>query len=281
MKGGGSTTINRIKEAKSRLSQWPTYSDNPRLQRLLEPFRALYSIGCSYIDAPISEQYRLEIFNSLSRAQPSIHDLFPAVSSALEDAIAVNDADNIVLVIQRLKGTLDIMDDLLEHSRDRDINQKVMTGRYTGLRYREAMRKMRCLIWNNLAQANLKFPNDLEHVRTAQKLTLRIIDQCECNDVRLGDLPPGGYEHTNVYYLEAEVWEVLDQLGEHNGRPRSDALGDVVRMLTEALRHEPINAMLKKELQRRLKERTTAEMIEEVREMERDEGKVMKRKRTR
>ena len=274
MKGSSSTMINRIKEAKSRWSQRPTYVDNPRVRRLLEPLRLLYNVGNFYIDAPISEQYRLEIFTTLSQARPSIHDLFPAVSTALEEAVAVYDAEDMAFAIRKLKGVLDIMHDVLEHcGDDYDCATFVMTGRYTGLPFGEARVKIEYLIWNNLARANLSFSEDPQHVRTAWNLTQQMVEG------RQFDLQPGIEDdecwHYNVYSLGAKVWEALDQLGEYDHWPRSHALRDIVDYLRKAVRQEPGNPMLERELQRRLKEQQEAEMVEDGRKTESDEGEVM------
>ncbi|KAF6228944.1 hypothetical protein HO133_007056 [Letharia lupina] len=174
IKGSGSAMVNGIKDAKSRLLERPISIDSPRSRRLLEPFRAVYNVGYSYIDAPISERYRQEIHTSLSRARPSIHDQFLAVSSAFEEAIAVYDADDIALAIQKSKGTLDILSDFRYLSRDGDSTKSVPTGRYTGLMYREAMDKMHLIIYSNLARANLRFHSDLQQVRSAQDFVWQI-----------------------------------------------------------------------------------------------------------
>lgn len=278
MKGSGSAMVNGIKDAKSRLLERPISIDSPRSRRLLEPLRAVYNVGYSYIDAPISERYRQEIHTSLSRARPSIHDQFLAVSSAFEEAIAVYDADDIALAIQKSKGTLDIFNDFEYLSRDGDSTKSVPTGRYTGLMYREAMDKMRLIIYSNLARANLRFHSDLQQVRSAQDFVW-LIRGIRARDAMWPE-HPGGHEDAMVFYLEAEVWEAFDQLGEHNNRPRSGALREVVNMLTEALRHEPGNDMLQKELLGRLEEKKKAEAIEAARQMEQEESRVQSRERT-
>ena len=120
------------------------------------------------------------------------------------------------------------------------------------------------VLWNYLARANLQFPKDLHRVRTAQARTPQFIEMYICEALWQSHTHP--HARAMADYLEAEVWEALDRLGEHNGRPRSDALRDVVNMLTEALEREPDNALLEMRLQRRLKGMETAEIIEQVRE---------------
>ena len=114
-----------------------------------------------------------------------------------------------------------------------------------------------------LAEAYLKFPKDVQHVRAAQALLQPMVNIAR-DDAGHGD----AHECARVQYLAAEAWEALDQLGGHNGRPRSEALRDVIQMLTQALQHEPKNPVFQHELKRRQKEKAAADMMEEVREME-------------
>lgn len=272
MKGDSSTMISRIKDAKSRWSQRRIYVDNRRVRSLLEPLRLLYDIGNLYIDAPVSEQYWLEIFTTLSGPQPSIHVICTAVYTALDEAVAIYDADDMAFAILKLKGVMDTMNDILEHCGDEDLSTVVMTGQNTGLTYWDIYAKTQCLIWSLLARANLSFSEDLQHVRTACNLTQRIIGKCRCYQLGSKDAE---FEHDNVYSLESMLWEALDQLGEYNDLPRSYALQVVVESLRNAVRREPENSMLERELQRRLKEQQEAEMVEDGWEMESDEGKVM------
>ena len=137
MKSASSTMIDRIKNPKFRWSQRPTYVDGSRVRMLLEPLLLLYDVGKLYTDIPISEQYRLEIFTILSRARPSFQVLFPAVSTALEEAVAVLEADNMAFAIHKLKGVRDIMNDVLQHcGDDYDHATIVMTGQHNGPRWR-------------------------------------------------------------------------------------------------------------------------------------------------
>lgn len=71
-------------------------------------------------------------------------------------------------------------------------------------------------------------------------------------------------------YLKAEVWGALHRLGEHNDDPRcrSEALEDVIGMLTEALQYEPENPTWQRELERRRKEKANAEALEEQTKIE-------------
>lgn len=272
--GSGSPNVNRITTAESRLPEAPSDIDNSRLRKLLEPLRALYSVGFSYIDAPISERYRHEIQTSLSRARPGIDVRFHVPSSAFEEAMRTFSAEDFALAIQKLRGTLDTLLDFQRCCRSHEMMSNITTGPFAALSFREAAVKMRYLIWNHLARANLKFHRDIQHVRTAQACVLRIMDAYIDSQWQSGT-----HEFAMIHYLEAEIWEALDQLGEHTGRPRSDTLQDVISMLTHALGHEPGNAMLKQELERRQREKRTAEVIEEARKWERDEGRVLSRER--
>lgn len=125
-----------------------------------------------------------------------------------------------------------------------------------------------------LAEAYLKSPKDVQHVRAAQALLQPMV-----NIARDGAGHGDAHECPRVQYLAAEAWEALDQLGGHNGRPRSEAFRDVIQMLTQALQHEPKNPVFQHELKRRQKEKAAADMMEEVREMEKGEGKVQSREK--
>ena len=271
-KGNRRLGMNRIKEAKSRCSPRPTYVDNRRVQSLLEPLRLLYNVRNLYIDAPISGQYWLEIFTTLSGAQASVHVLFPAVYTALDEALAIYDAGDMAFAILKLKGVMDTMTDIWEHCEDDTYSTVVMTGQYTGLTYWVAYVKIQCLIWNKLARASLTFSEDPQHVLTACKLTQRILSRCQCYqpECKVVEL-----EHDNVHTLIVMAWEALDQLEEYRNVPRSHAVQDLVESLSKAVSRCPDNAMLEKELQRRLKEKQEAEMVEDVRKIESDEGKAM------
>ena len=264
--------ISRIKEVKSRWSQRDIYVDNRRVRSLLEPLRLLYDVGKLYIDAPVSEKYWLEVFTTLSGSRPSIHVLFTAVYTALDEAIAAYDADDTAFAILKLKDSMDIMNDIWDYCGDEDLSTVVMTGKNTGLTYWDVHAKIQCLIWNKLARASLRFSKNLQQVRTAWKLTQLIIKQCRCYELGCKDVD---LEHDNVYTLETMVWEALDQLGEYKKLVRSRALRVVVEFLRKAIAREPGNAMLEEKLQRRVKEQQEAERIEDARKMKNDEGKVM------
>ena len=158
----------------------------------------------------------------------------------------------------------------------RDVPTKLATGlSAAGLSLKENLGTMIYASHKTLAEAYLKFPKDIQHVRAAQAL-LQPMVKLSRDGAGLDD----AHEWAIVHYLDAEAWEALDQLGEHNGRPRSEALRDVIQMLMQAVQREPKNPVFQQELKRRQKEKATADMMEEVREMEKGEGKVQSRERT-
>ena len=252
VKCGGEITVNGIMGAKSRLSESPSHMDIPQVRRLLEPLRALHSIKSSYIDAPISERYREEIQNSLSRARPSIHDLFPILYLAYEEAMRTFRAGCFALAIHKLRGTLDIQYDLSHRYRGNSYT-KLATGPFAGVWFQDASERMHYSLTENLARAYLKFPKDLHYVRAAASVAYGIHSV---------GWDPSPHEDAMAYYLDVEVWEALDQLGEHNDRLRSQALEDVIWLLSEALHHEPENLMLQQEMKTRQKEKATAKALE-------------------
>ena len=272
MEGDDSTMINKIKEAKSRWSQQGIHVDNCRVRSLLEPLRLLYDLGNLYIDAPISGQYQLAIFTSLSRARPNVHVRFAAVYTALNEAVAIHDAGDMASAILKWKGLMDTVNDFREHCKAEEVSTVLGTGQYTGLTYKVACGQMKCLVWNKLARANLSFPEDPQQVRTAWELTKQSIQQCRCNYLGCKNAE---FEHDNVCTIVNMALEALDQLGKYNNVPRSHALRKVTKAMEKAMRRRPGNAMLEKELQRRLKEKQEAEMVEDASKMEIDESKVM------
>ncbi len=279
----GSTVANVIEEAESTLSEPPHLTDHPLLQRLLEPLLALHSIGYSYIDAPISESCRLKIRNSLSRARPSTHHDFSVASLAFDEAIATFDSRNFALAISKMRGTLDTLRDFCSQNIIY-YELEVATGRNSGLVDQiAAVKGMTYILWNRFARANLEFPKELQHVLAARVFARLFINSCKRNLVWQSDTH--AHERAMDHYLEVEVWEALDRLGWQTCRTRSDSLRDVVRMLKEALEHEPGNTMLEKKLQRMLKEMTEAQIIEEAIDdeaidMEERGGEVLNRQHT-
>ena len=270
-KGNGflSPNADRIINAKSWLPESPSSIDNARIRKLLEPLRALHSIEFSYIDAPISERYWHEIQRSLSRARPSFQERFQVPVAEFEAAITTFSAENFDLAIQKLRGTLDTLLDFEKWSGELEGKSIVATGPFAGLSLSTAIDQMRYITWNHLARANLEFHSSSRHVRTAQAWVQRIMGT---------DIYKGGWadmhELAMLFYLKAEVWEALDQLGEHTRRPRSEflieeviqflrgtrshprfeTLAEVIYILRDALHYEPGNAMLKRELERREEE---------------------------
>ena len=217
-------TVNRTKEPRSRLSETPGLFNTPRLRRLLEPLRALYSVGFSYIDAPISERYRQEIQTRLSRARPSVHEVFATLLPVYKEAMTTFGAGHFALAIQNFRRTLDLCYRVrLLYSRD--ALTELARGLSAGLSLQENVGNMVYLSRRNLAQAYLKLPKDVQRVRAAQALLQPMV-----NLARDGAGHDDAHEYARVQYLVAEAWEALGQLREHNGRPRSEALRDVIQM---------------------------------------------------
>ncbi len=252
----GSTMANLIEEAKSTLSEPRISTNSTRVRRLLEPFRALHSIGYSYVDAPISGSYRLEICNSFSRKRPSIHHNYSVACSVFDEAIATFNSRNFALAISKLRSTLDTLQDFIY------INEaeEATTGHPSRVSHKEALDKMSYTLWDKLARAHFEFSKELQHVRAAQTLIGFFLDSCDWD--RLWQSGTHAHERAMAYYFEAEVREALDQLGEYKGRTRSDTLCDVVDMLEAALEHEPGNTMLERKLDERREEMKEAKMKE-------------------
>ena len=263
----GSTMAYTMEEAKSTLSESPI---STRARRLLEPFRVLHSIGCSYIDAPISESYRLEIHDSLSRDGPSIHHIFSVACSAFDEAIATFDSRNFGLAISKIRGTLDTLQDYAYESEHINAAEEVTTGQSSTVDQQAAINRMTGILWEKLARAYLEFPKDLQHVRAALTLAESYLDSCDLDWVFQPDTH--AHERAMGHYLKAEIWDALDQLGENNWRTRPDALRNVVTILEDGLQLEPGNPTLLEERHRRLKEIEEAKTMEKVWETERPEG---------
>ena len=236
----------------------------PRLRRLLEPLRVLHSVEFSYIDAPISEQYREAMHASLLRVRPAIHDQYSMLFSAYEEALETFTAGFFASAIHKLRGTFDIWRDA-DNVDGYDAFTRLATGPFAGMLFKDALLRMYHSISMSLARAYLKFPKDVQCVRAAQDLARRahIIVRRGSEAYGPGSWDGGAHEAAMRFYLQAEIWEARDGLGEHDGGPRSEALRDVTRLLMRALRYEPTNPTLRQELMRRLKEKAAAEKMEQ------------------
>ena len=240
---GEETNSNRIN--KFKLSRPSSPFSKPQLRRLLEPLRALHSIGSSYIDAAIGKRYRKEIQTSLFRARPGIQDLFPILVSAYEEAMATFEAGYYTLAVQQLRGTLDIWNEIT-YLYTADVSTKLATGPFAGSMLQRALRNMRYDLYKALIRALL---TDCEYVQrkgVGKILAERILESYSRKD----HWGQKRYDTTALALLVAEMWEVLDQLGVHDGRPTSQTLRIVISMLTGALQHEPSNTTLPQVLKR-------------------------------
>ena len=247
---GRKTLVNGITGAKSRPSEPPGLT--PRLRRLLEPLRVLHSIGFSCIDAPISEHYRQEIQSSLSRARPAIHDHYLKLLSTYDEALETFAAGCFASAIHKLRDTLDIYNEEI-YVDSHNAFVRLGTGPLAGVLFKDDLRKMWHSLYTYLARAYLEFPKDVQCVRAAQTVARRNVTYLP------GSFAQGAHGVAMAWYLRAEIWEALDGLGEHDGGPRSEALGEVIGFLMKALRHEPTNPTLRQELTRRLKEKAAAQ----------------------
>ena len=85
------------------------------------------------------------------------------------------------------------------------------------------------------------------------------------------------HERAKAHCLEVEIWEALDELGEHNDLRRSTALRRVFHMLILASFYEPdraVREVVLDEIVKRSGEIKAAERLEELMEMKRAEGEV-------
>ena len=254
---GGKMNGNGI--GKFKLSGPPSLINKPRLRRLLEPLRALHSIGSSYIDVAISKRYRKMIQTSLFRARPSIQDHFPILVSAYEEAMTTFRAGLFTLAVQQLRGTLDIWNELI-YLYTVDPSTRLATGLFAGFMLQRALGNIRYDLFKALTRAHLVDCEDVQRRSVAKTLAKRISASYRRRDQR-GQVP---YDTTALPLLVAEMWEVLDQLGEHDGRPCSKALGIVISMLTAALQHEPTNTTLQQVLKRMQKAKAVADLREGI-----------------
>ena len=270
--GGGNTRTNGLMGNESSLSA-PNLDHSPRVRRLLEPLRALHSIGTPCITAPISQRYKQEIETSLSRERPSFSELSLIVTSVYDDANKTFDAGDFASAIDKTNGALDLMYESLQQLIVRQMMEETPSGIPE---FFETCLCMQYKLVKVLARANSKFPKDLTRIRTTQHLAHQVVKMRSPSALPV----ESGHEKAMDHYLEAEIWEALDQLGEHKGRPRSQALRDVIKMLKRALRHEPENSVWQQELMKRQKEKENAKTIEDVMEMEKAEGAVQSQPRS-
>ena len=249
---GGGTTGDKLKLSGPR-----SLINTPRLRRLLEPLRALHSIGSSYIYAPISERYREMIQISLFRARPSLQDLFPILVSAYEEAMTTFRAGCITLAVQQLRGTLDIWNELT-YMYTADSSTKLATGPFAGFMLHRALGSIRYDLFKTLVRAYLIDCGDVQRKGAAKNLTRRIVASYSRKD----QWGRGPHEKGMVFSLLVETLETLDQLGVHKDRPRSHILQAVIAVLTKALQYDPTNTAWQEELKRKQKEMAVAETLE-------------------
>ena len=242
---------------KFKLSGPPSLINTPRLRRLLEPLRALHSIGSSYIDGPISERYREAIQTSLFRSPPSLQDLFPILVSAYEEAMTTFRAGYFTLAVQQLRGALDIWNGLT-YMYTADSSTKLATGPFAGLMLQQALGSIRYDLFKTLVRAYLIDCEDVQRKGAAKNLTRRIF----ASYTRKDQWGRGPHEKAMIMSLLVETLDALDQLGVHKDRPRSQVLQLVIAVLTKALQYDPTNTTWQQELERRQKEKAVAETLE-------------------
>ena len=253
----GIATGSETTREKFELSGPPSLINKPRLRRLLEPLRALHSIGSSYIDAPISERYREVILKSLFRARPRSQDLFPILVSAYEEAMTTFRAGYSSLAVQQLRGTLDIWNELM-YLYTPGSSTKLATGPFAGFMLPRALGLIRYDLFKTLTRAYLADCEDVQRVGAARTLERRIIVSYS----RENQWGHYLHEQTTVHSLLIETRQALDQLRVHNDRPRSEAPRAVYPAFTKALEHEPTYTTSQQDLKRTQKQKVVAETLE-------------------
>ena len=235
---------------KFKLSGPPSLINTPRLRRLLEPLRALHSIGSSYIDAPISEQYREVIHKSLFRARPRSQDLFPILVSAYEEAMTTFRAGCFTLAVQQLRGTLDIWNELIDLYTPNS-STKLATGPFAGFTLQRALGLIRFDLFKSLARAYWADCEGAQRVGAARTLARRII---------------ASYSRKNQWGQEPHeqvmACSLLEQLWVYHDRPRSEAPRAVYPAFTKALQYEPTYSTSQQDLKRTQKQKAVAETLE-------------------
>lgn len=157
-------------------------SPAPRLRRLLEPLRAMHSIGSSHIDAPISELYRETILTSLSRIRTSSQDLFPTLVSTYEEAMTTFKAGCSTLAVQQLRSALDMWNDLtylytakFSHGAGDSTVRRVFL-------LREALGTIRHDLFKTLTRAYLADCEEVQRNGAAETLAYRIVASYDRSD---------------------------------------------------------------------------------------------------
>ena len=268
----GIATGSETAREKIELSGPPSLINTPRLRRLLEPLRALHSIGSSYIDAPISERYREVILKSLFRARPGSQDLFPILVSAYEEAMTTFRAGYFTLAVQQVRGTLDIWNESI-YLCTPNSSTKLATGPFAGFMLQRALGIIRYDLYKALARAYLADCADVQRVGAAKTLARRITASYSRNDQ--WGLDP--HEQAMAHSLLDETRQALDQLRVHKDRPRSEAPRAVYPAFTKALQTYTTS---QQDLKRTQKRKAVAETLEGSEGDEKAEGKVQKGERT-
>ena len=214
-----------------------------RVRRLLEPFRRLHSIRDPQIIAPLSKEYKAEVIADICRPLPSDHDLFDHVVTTFEEAVNTFDTGDFASSISELRNTLDELKDA-RYLHTGDAQAEIITGPYAGNTFWNAFEDIEFCVCTKLAWACLKTGD----VNAADNWLTWIVQMFIDSQRKYGTALLEGHNVTMVYYLESQVLEERDCVGQT--LCRSDCLQQVIRALQEGLRHQPGNGLLEQQLRR-------------------------------
>lgn len=219
--------------------------NEPQTRRLLEPFRRLHSIQAVHIEGPIIEQYKVPLLASMQGPGPSDQELLDEALAMLEDALITYDTGNISSAVTKMKYTLDTVE---EHKRIAPEETNDLPA------LRDAYNKIKLTIWTKLGWASLKNRENDDDVMEALYCVETIMWTFVNENGEYWNAPPMGHETAMVFYMWADIWEALDDLGYNKSDRRSSCLAEVVSYLCHGLRHEPGNKLLQRKLRRREEE---------------------------
>ena len=186
--------------------------------------------------------------------EPSNKELFDTVSLLYEGAIRTYETGDLALAVNRMKNTLDTINDY----------KNIASGWPHEISVRwPAYERMQLTLWTNLEWASLRKRDRIAGVWDTFEFISKLIVTFVDARWQSWRASPMGHDIAMVFYL----WVKYRAACKDAVDGTSDFLEDVVGYLQEGLRHEPENELLKQELIRRKYELENARYIKELLDM--------------
>ena len=227
---------------------------NPRVRRLLEPFRRLHNIRHPQIMGPLSESYKAEIAAEMRKPLPRNQHGFDHMFLIFRAAMDNFGYKDFELSVLELRNTIEELRNVWRPGLDGII----VKGPYAGFTVGEAYESIEFTLETKLAWACVKTGD----FHTAQIWRTRILPRFLDNPAEWVYMSPKGLKMGMVFYLNSQLIQGCDH-ADCDGHTRSYYLDDAIKALEKGLRHEPGNRLLVEELRRLKLELLKEEEIED------------------